>query len=92
MAAVRIFAASHKNSGSKCPFRPARVASNLRADLTDAKQPCVRGTLPSGFSQGCIIAQIPAIQTNETTGLLTRLTLARGFLCELVNFILPLPR
>jgi hypothetical protein len=33
------------------------------------------------------MAEIPAIQTNETTGLLTRLTLTRGLLCELVNFI-----
>ena len=78
--------------GVNVPLRPARAASNLRADLTEAKEPCVRGTLPSGFFQGCIIVQIPAIQTNETAGLLTRLTLARGFLCELVNFILPLPR
>jgi hypothetical protein len=31
--------------------------------------------------------ETPAIQTNETTGLLTRLILIRELLCELVNFI-----
>jgi hypothetical protein len=75
------------------PERPPAVRSGLRrARRPDEQAPLRPRDSPLGIFPGCIMRVVPAIPTNETTGLLKRLTLTRGLLCELLNFTLPLPR